>query len=216
MSDINQICTKYGGTVTWGFSQSSFGIWKRLLFNKYTRMGICAGLVSHWIKYHSDGSSLAAKLGGGGAGQLNEVKLNEIATLHASVSHDSDQQTVWLNQWLKMHGIFPLFANQKYPTTPFRNIEHSLTSEVRGLNDAYAKLSFGGTAFFSRAAHAVGVWGAGNGSEVLYFDPNHGEFWFPSCSSFNRFFIEYFRCKYLSKGISFNEYYKVIAYGKGG
>lgn len=97
-------------------------------------------------------------------------------------------------------------------------IEHDIALAMRKFNSCYARVNFGGTAFFKGAGHAVAVWlgqpSYSSAGDALFFDPNYGEFWFKDKQDFFRFFPEFYRATYRSGALSFNKNWEVLPCAK--
>lgn len=243
---VNEICAKHKGVCTWGFSQTDFIVMKNIFSDSRTRFGICAALSAHWIKHHAHEGSLANLLGGGGVGPLNIGKLKEIKVLHSTVSgEDGGAQAAHLEMWLRMNDVLSLgksrtvkkwktvgrvdrpdgFSGQSSSRAEMNasaekidTIEHDIVLGMRKFNSCYARVNFGGTAFFKGAGHAVAVWlgqpSYASGGDALFFDPNYGEFWFKDKQDFFAFFPEFYRATYRSAPLSFNKNWEVLPCAK--
>ena len=237
MPSVFDICEGNNGVPTWKFSQTDFAVWRRIFGDPATRYGICAALSAHWIKHHAHGGALANELGGGGVGELNVRKLNEIAWHHANESRgDGDYQRSRLGQWLQHNKLVPLQTSRSIRndrpnawmarTKPLdendggiggaiADIEGAMVRAMRKHNNCYLRLNFGGKVMrLKDAGHAVAVWlggpSYGSGGDAMFFDPNYGEFWFENKEDFFRFFPYFYRATYLAGIMNFNRRWEIL------
>lgn len=211
--NVESIAKKYNGIKTWGFSQSDFLVWAH-----YRTTGICAALSAHWIKYHAHEDSLPAHLRGDGTlGSLNVGLLKKIANDHKQLTELGGGQSENIELWLQMHDVLPIRRSlmvKKYAkggdikvagsrpheqsamgTCP--NIENDIVNAMRRFNTCYVRINFGRT---TGLGHCVAAWLGqptyGGAGDALFFDPNHGEYWFERKQDFFAFFPEFYRKAY--------------------
>ena len=89
---------------------------------------------------------------------------------------------------------------------------------MRKLNTCYVRINFGGTAWGTDAGHAVAAWlgqpSYSSGGDALFFDPNCGEYWFENKQDFFRFFPDFYRRKYRSFPMSFDQNWDILPCAK--
>jgi hypothetical protein len=236
MVEVANLARAQKGHATWTFSQSDFSVWRY-----YRTFGICAALSAEWIRYHAAGDSLANHLGGGGVGPLNVKRLKEIALLHGTVSNTGGAaQDRQLELFLQMHDILGLGASKviKYfnsraqkdmtraATAPAAvdvtggapNIDNDIVHAMQKFNSCYARVNFGGKAWGTSAGHAIAVWlgqpSYSSSGDAMMFDPNYGEYWFERKADFFKFFPLFYRAKYRSLPMAFDQFWQVLPCAK--
>lgn len=120
---------------------------------------------------------------------------------------------------------------------PINGFEIQIVDAMRRLRSkgCYVRINFGGRAFGRTAGHAVAAWlgaptyrvqvtrpggqltetrVASSAGDACFFDPNYGEFWFQNKNDFFNFFPHFYRDKYITRLIKFNQRWEVIPCAK--
>lgn len=197
-----------GGQCTYPFTQCKPPVSTLISRDESTAIGVCESLSAHWIKYHADGGSMWNWLMSNG--QISMAKLQYDIMQLQSVGILGDQDAV-TEAWLRRQGIVPVVSsmvlsparqlgNFRMPVQGGTNnlatggrtrvlscndLARDLISDLTGGAGCYKKLYLGG----KFGAHVMALWVA---QDVMFFDPNFGEFWFESRNRFFSWFTQKF------------------------
>lgn len=206
---VQQSATAYGGHCTFAFSQCQAPVSTFIAGDPATSGGVCEALSAHWIRYHADGGSLWTWLYAGNAVSMAKLQYHVMQLqMRGHVAPDQDAVTA---AWLADNGILPV--NQNYVVQQFKRVAdiviptsggsvaarpsgttgmfsanelaEAMTSETTMGAGCYKKLGLSGMG----GAHAMALWVA---QDVVFFDPNFGEFWFASPARFRAWFTQDF------------------------
>ena len=180
MSELKAIrvtTEKYGGEVVFEFSQLNGAFKEQMIMHADTREGACKALCDHWMACHANGLNLFDGLYvNGKKGQFNNAMLASIkqSTID-TFGRGLENQLNASDDWLAKNGLelFETSVNTAKRTLPRCIID-------RG---CYTAILF----CQRRSGHVVVTYTAGNG-EIRFFDPNFGDFKFPTYSAFKAWF----------------------------
>jgi YopT peptidase len=167
---------------------------------------------------------------------LNIKQLQVVANLHASNSGPGNDQKTGIGNWLESGDVKPMSNSRIYKgenhkgkywqgrATPreemgngihIANIANEIVNALMKLHSCYVRINFGGKIFgLKESAHCVAAWigqpSYSSSGDILFFDPNYGEFWFEHRSDFFKFFPLYYQEAYLSKTIRFDSSWEVL------
>ena len=189
-----QIATRCHGTRTWDYKQTGFQTKTAAIFNKqarYTYKGVCAALCVSWVKEHASGNSLANKLGGGSGRRINKAVLADIVALQAAWKGGKD---VRAGSELRKHGFTKIwtgnYSSGSSGAVVIRGLFREMVNKFRNYQDCYVLIHVDGMVYHATAGHLMCMFIDAN-QNVLFFDPNHGEFSFTSMYDFCDFFLDY-------------------------
>ncbi|PVZ68362.1 YopT-type cysteine protease domain-containing protein [Pelagibaculum spongiae] len=214
---VQRSAEEYGGSCTSAFTQTSKELARYICKNKDASGGICEALVAHWMYHHTQGGSLWDHIClGGDVKKLNGREIQKIAVLQAYGANAEDQD-VLSEQWLATKGLIPIHfsisggdgytrgTNQRFFSGASgrrisRNDESVTTTDSNALAKAICSL-----ASKSGGYRKIGIEGRSGGhamaayvgDDVLFFDPNYGEFWFET----HNLFIEWFSKAFWNKSL---------------
>jgi YopT peptidase len=229
--ELQALAWECNGAMTKKFDQASdnktegVGYWmhQRRYDTGETWSGICMALSTYWLKYHATDRDFWHWLGQSGAGFI-ETRANEIANLQGrydvALARGVSERN-WLRSQLASSGIVEqgACANMLKATTFVEsnpNLPKNLHPQVFASMIAtaiapahlplpvYKIIGFSGTA----GGHATAAW---VGTDVCFFDPNFGEFWFETRLGFRKFFPRFFEYAY---GTTLSQIYALYAYGR--
>ncbi|MDD2055447.1 YopT-type cysteine protease domain-containing protein [Pseudomonas putida] len=180
MSELKAIrvtTKKYGGEVVFKFSQQKGAFKEQLIMHAGTREGACKALCDHWMACHANGLNLFDGLYvNGKKGQFNNamlasIKQSTIDTFGRGVENQLNASDNWLAK--NGLGLVETSVNTAKRTLPLCIIDREHYTAI----------------FFCqrRGGHVAVTYTAGNG-EVRFFDPNFGDFKFPTYSAFKSWF----------------------------
>jgi YopT peptidase len=199
-----------GGHCTWAFSQCEPPVVTQILQTADTQIGVCEALAAHWILYHANDRALPDLLFPGG--QLDLARLFKVMTMHTGGIRATSQDA-FTTSWLKERGILERKGSACYnPSRKFGDqfveyrgsapsastegatgwfsvnafLDDLLKNTTRARDGgrtagAYYKISFQGML----GAHAMAAWVA---EDLVFLDPNFGEFWFAKPTNFAQWF----------------------------
>lgn len=212
---VQRSVQRYGGHCTYPFTQCKPPVSTWTARDSSTAIGVCESMSAHWIYYHANDDSLWNWLCPGG--QISLAKLQyHIMQLQSAGVLGADQDAI-TEAWLRSHGI--LRRMNSYVVTESRQIGGTYlpfvtatgesmgqggTTRLLNCNDlarailldntggagSYKKLGLQGSA----GGHTMALWVA---QDVVFFDPNFGEFWFESRAAFFNWFTRSFWLKSL-------------------
>ncbi|WP_444932365.1 YopT-type cysteine protease domain-containing protein [Microbulbifer sp. SSSA002] len=225
VAPVQRSVQQHGGTLLYNFSQCLNPVRGLITIHKDTSAGVCEALSVHWIKHHAKGGSLWNWLFPNGT--LSEQHLFHVMTLHQIGGNAVNQDRV-SESWLRSNNILRVHTNDSI-VNPGANAQNriqafhgdfygrgkttrqnpaNLVNEIlrkppKGVG-TYKKIGIEG----KMGGHAMAAWVA---EDVAFFDPNFGEFWFPTADEFRNWFINSFWSKSMySLGLSEN--YDVFCY----
>ncbi|WP_157953842.1 YopT-type cysteine protease domain-containing protein [Microbulbifer sp. A4B17] len=203
---VQRSVAQHGGTLQYNFSQCLDPVKAQITIHQDTAGGVCESLSAHWIKFHAEDDSLWNWLFPNGA--LSEQHLFHVMTLHQIGGNAPNQDQV-SEAWLQSHNVLPLQNNGgvgiagpngrrqihvvtgprlDQGQTTMRNsaaLADEIIREPTRSAGSYKKIGISGKV----GAHAMAAWVA---EDVLFFDPNFGEFWFPTKNAFRNWFVNSF------------------------
>jgi len=237
--NVKRLAESHHGHRQWSFSQAHMSTWIH-----YRSMGLCAGLVAHWIRDHAHDDSLVNQLGSGGVGPLNIKKLRKIAQDHRTwKTQKASSQDAQISLWLRNNGIDDLRKSGNFErtvridygygriirsTSPSNNpiyegaidrrfrpmIESEIVNALAKYKSCYARVAFGGRMF----GHSIAVWlgqpTRESQGDACFFDPNYGEYWFKEKRDFFNFFPVFYRAKYKHFPCYFGHFWDVAPCAK--
>jgi YopT peptidase len=164
----------FGGVCKQKFSQSTDPVAKIIAKLPSTNGGICMMLAAKWIGELANGGSMWDSIFFGG--QFNAASI--ITVMHNFID-DEVQNLDWSyvrTQYFKQHNVthdkkLPEVGNSAAASPEIG--QHLATAISKAGQGRWASLDMYGPG----GAHSVAAWNAG--SQVLFFDPNYGEFSFP-------------------------------------
>lgn len=197
-SSLRNSAAKHNGEVTMQVSQVTGSIKNAILKDTDTSGGCCEALSAHWMKARAEGSNLGEQLFQSGTasdkGKLNKETMQSVSQLQTDGMVGYDQEAI-TEGWLRSNNI----------ESPYRELGalsrvYGQTSRGRnGAAELAAKIVDNGpkTSLLKKIglegpsnAHAVAA--AVDGEKVTFFDPNFGEFSFPSKDDFTSWFVQDF------------------------
>lgn len=191
MSALNTIrlsAGEYKGEVAFKFCQLKGSFKKQIDMHSATRRGVCRSLCDHWMACHANGLNFFDGLYiGGQKGQFNIDALVSIKQLRIdAVSSNSLKSELDVSyDWVARHGL-----NNQNPNHLELVGGDSISVFLDCITDrgCYKEIVLwqdqGGN---SGVGHCVATHTAWNG-EVRFFDPNFGDFKFPSIKDFRVWF----------------------------
>jgi hypothetical protein len=201
LASIRSAAVEKGGLVTRVFCQAIPPVAPLIAGDEATAGGICQGLVNNWIGDHAAGGSLWNRLYGGN-GAINAGVVARIAfeqkTGGRGVNGTSALYQLLANErFLAVKGLIP-WAHPVLQVYSRVGAGESYASMAKLLATAVTSFKPSDGAYLNIAlqhsseapgGHAVGafVGGLAKGTgkrEVLFFDPNVGEFWFSDSDKF--------------------------------
>ena len=216
ITKVRSLAASSGGQCTWRFSQAKDPVRSLIGNSSKTKKGICEIVAAKWVCERANGRSLETWLNVGGVtGKRDKLDKSKLALLAMTFGtgapgNDADRQRENTKNWMRTQGV-----NEK--TGRAWTEDNGYTGGcAEGILDALeehrgpfrALLSVWGSTFLGSSGHIMAVdVGAPN---VLYFDPNFGEFQFPTFAGFKSWFTTYYatsRC-----GWALNNSYKVQYY----
>ncbi len=218
---VRQSVLNYGNIVK-PFCQSTdlFGF---LAKNRSVYGGVCEALCCHWMVYHAHEDSLWNHLSDTRSAILYSIaKLQRAGGLAAEqgLGKRMSGQDVISEAWMRENGVVPIHQRLKLmggniaTTTMTRGSSGRGTTDPSVLAAAIVSGHTGGGAY-----RKIGVWGLGGhamaawvGQDVVFFDPNFGEFWFESPIEFSAWFPHYWSKSKYSVGLKSG--YGIRAYGR--
>lgn len=206
---VQRSVTKYGGHCTFEFTQCKPPVSTTLAANAETSGGVCEALSAHWIRYHAIEQSLWNWLIVDGAVDLAKLQQHVMA-LQIS-GQNADNQDAASEAWLRQQGVLRIQQNSTAASSTHRRlgfIQHqglhlgasqagttsffarndlarAILQDTTGGAGCYKKLGLTGKA----GAHAMAFWVA---QDVVFFDPNFGEFYFKERAGFYNWFTQSF------------------------
>lgn len=219
----------HGGHCTFPFTQCRPPVSTLIAMDRTTSGGICEALTAHWIRYHATADSLWNWLTPGGHIDLAKIQQHVMPLQSQGILGDQEAVT---EAWLRQHGINRLQTNMVLNSS--RNLGGKF---VQFGGAATSAVQEGTSSFFNRDALARAIlvdrtggagcykklWLAGVGGEhvmalwvaqdVVFFDPNFGEFWFGERARFFNWFTKSFwHTSLYSVGLSGR--YELLPYAK--
>lgn len=181
------------------------GAWAgKILVDPPTRKGLCWSLCLNWLKGKDEGNNLFYKIyDGEEKGKINTRVFESIRALQqASKSNQKHDLPTWLEMngmreedVTTSHGVSNLshlpfdesIEISKYKVQNFsENLADAIVSECNDNETQFKQVSIQG----KDKGHAFAVMIKPN--SVTFFDPNFGEFEFPSKETFRNWFVSHF------------------------
>ncbi|MDD2055445.1 YopT-type cysteine protease domain-containing protein [Pseudomonas putida] len=179
---VRRSIDEYGGEVVFKFSQAKGAFYKQIAMHSATQPGACKALCDHWMACHANALSLFDGLYvGGQKGQFNIDILVSIKQLQIdqTIINSLNSQITIANEWLASYG---LKSNSNYPD--FKEVGGDAVDVLLGCtaDKGCYKLMFLQWDH-GKQGHVVSTYTA-EGGEVRFFDPNYGDFKFPTLLTF--------------------------------
>lgn len=169
--------------------------------------GVCATLAAFWIAFHSSQDSGAGKSFTKGRSvwdylfEDNGLMLNMGAAMNIVVEHhqSSGNQLNYLETFLKKFGITKRTSSMSGAAIvpyfqPFTSGTTHLCADMITRNNGYKLIQLKKTTTGAGGGHMVAAWS--DGSDVLFMDPNFGEFWLPNAGAFKTWLAGFFADTY--------------------
>lgn len=227
---LQQLAIKYDGACTKKFSQGSddrqagLGFWYHGRLTGGQRWGgVCKALSVFWITAHANDQDFWGWLMDGGSWTHIE-RARAIIDVHGWYKNRGGQtQDAWTNERLESVGLEErraiagggsmqrTGAATAISATGSRYLAGFMMASDLAPNfdkttEGYRQLSFWGP---PGGGHAVAAWVA---EDVAFFDPNYGEFWFPSPAKFRQWYGHFWNMT--GYGDRYPRLYKINQYGK--
>ncbi len=209
----SRAASKHGAVVVSTFSQTIEPVASFLKLHPKTRDGICQQLVGSWIAAHAAGGSLWNTLLGTvhGVPTIRLDRMREILALARMNDAVGEEQDRKIADWLRTQGV--LLRGAIHTAEPSFEIGGKVVKGVpmvdpmlgtrilkalprcRGWGRDGGAYVMIGVWVPGADGHVMAAWLGGSGStgelpfsDVAFFDPNYGEFWFEKAASFAGFF----------------------------
>ncbi|MBU6954719.1 YopT-type cysteine protease domain-containing protein [Hahella sp. HN01] len=237
---VQNSATAAGGHCTWRFSQVKNPVRSLILTNPESSGGICEMLAAKWLEVHAnaekyarsgEATSLAGWISRAG-GDIDPNKVRQImqmfiigSTMNSGAlvgqpGSGREDQTYATERWLQSKGVTrrkhissgpSWFKGMSRGSTGTRggrrrdfsaDIGRAITSSAK----SYKMIGIAGPNF----AHAVAAW---SDTDVTFFDPNFGEFWFPTTNAFQGWFPRFWHLAgYGTPAIGLSDSYEIMEY----
>ncbi len=171
--------TTKGEACSQAFSQCRPPVRNTITADATSAGGICEGLSAYWIKYAKEGKTLKDWLVPNDKVDLDVLTLAQV--LQSVGLKGQHNQTELSAKWLKTQGTSLKAFRQDIPNTSVGLLADEILAPNQG---EYRMIGVAGT--FGAHAMAAKVVAAG---AVSFFDPNFGEFTFPSAVEFKDWFV---------------------------
>lgn len=222
---------KFGGVMTWDYSQADFTTFNIIRKDSVSSGGICKALAAQWIVDHAYGGSLVNRV----TDKSGKINPSAIRMIMQNFIAAWDSQEVETADFLMKRGILERMGSRAISTTRSKRIDgkkveittttHStssthetsesgnvaieLSKALRKVSGCYAQIDFGG----SGVGHATAAWiggpSYGSGGDACFFDPNAGEFWFEDKQKFFEWFRIFYSASYEGFPCRFNKRWSV-------
>lgn len=176
-----------------------------------TDPGICQALAAKWIAQHANGSSLWNWLFKPGTQTVNKGAVTQLmlqfidsTARHGPLANPTnrdivpgvrDFQEIATDRYLRLYRVIQRrIANTAFMGTLQNRIRTGLNGFPLAyrLHENFLNSRGGSYALVSvigpDGGHALAAW---VGEDIAFFDPNFGEFWFPTHQNFQRWFVRY-------------------------
>jgi YopT peptidase len=225
---------RFGGVMTWNFSQTDFAVLKVTCWNSVSRNGICKALAAQWIVDHAHGGALHNRVVDR-RGNLSESAIRLIT--QNFISWRRAQKSA-VPEFLIKRGVLPRQSSLDISRTFDRKVgkrnvevttvEHTtkptdqtgggagcnvaleLAQALRRVCGSYAMIDFGPV---SGSGHSTAAWIGGptysSDGDACFFDPNVGEFYFEDKENFFKWFEVFYATSYQGFLCNFNGYWAV-------
>jgi hypothetical protein len=207
---IRDAAANYNGACKWHFSQAKDPVRTVISKNKRTKNGICEILAAKWITEGYRQGSLRSWLAGASEGRqgMDVAKISLLAQTFGTAIINGDDaeehQAKCTEHWLRSHDVRPRDYEDSegfwVGGTKFNPEEDLLATLRRRVNretrfPLYALITVGERhRLLGALGHIMAVKvGPINGADILYFDPNYGEFAFNGWNGFKDWFNYYWR-----------------------
>jgi len=182
-------------------------LYKMVLRDGKPMGGVCATLCAFWIVFHAmqdrPGGNSFTKSRSVWEYLFNDGGLNTGAATNIVVEHhqSAGNQYHYLDNFLKQFKIYMRTKSIAGTSLPDAYMPLSSSTAVAVAKlitsvNGYKMLSLKKTASGDGAGHAVSAWS--DGADVLFMDPNYGEFWLPSKAAFEVWFQQFWDKVYVS------------------
>lgn len=206
ISAIRESAARHGGECTWHFSQCKDPVRSVIAKNDTTKEGICELLAAKWVCEEHHGRSLKTYLAGP-TGHRSQIDLARLSLLAQAFGTGYGNQSATTEAWMRANQVPPragLGTDMGGATVlgaPKIDVDDDLLGDLRRKTTRrgvtlplLALVSVGEhNRFLGKMAHATAVRLDTGAYKATYFDPNYGEFRFPSFDTFRSWFISYFR-----------------------
>lgn len=213
ISPVRALAAAHGGQCTWHFSQAKDPVRTLIGSSSKTKAGICEILAAKWMCERHNGRSLETWITVGGVGgnrrNLDRSKLALLAmTFGTGIERDDDEvQREHTENWMRTQGVVPRRGRAWLRDEGFNgDVADGMVGDLQQHAAPYRALItvHGTTAFTGEQGHIMAL---DVGATIAYFDPNFGEFTFPTFGAFSAWFIAYYaKSRY---GWVMNQSYKV-------
>src|SRR5580658_8327867 len=107
---------RYGGVMTWNYSQTDYAVWSVIREEKVSAKGICKALAAQWIVDHAYGGSLVNRVTNAN-GSVNE---SAIRMVMQNFSLAYDEQEAEAESFLLSRGIMERRGSQDITITKYQ------------------------------------------------------------------------------------------------
>jgi hypothetical protein len=226
---INQIrasTARHFGHCTFPFSQALPPISQLIGSDEGTKNGICQALTNRWIADHANDGSMwdGLYLTVSGHQCFNILGVRRLM-VEQKVGGSFQNQIMMNERWLATKGVIP-FENPVTKVyamagnyTKVKDAASAISDVVMGSRSSGGHyLNVGLLESDTRTrGHAVGVFigarSASGGPDLLYFDANLGEFWFPNKVHFKPWLMEAWRSLFDTGNYKYKAYW-ITAFAK--
>jgi hypothetical protein len=226
INEIRASATRHFGHCTFRFSQALPPISHLIGSDEKTKNGICQALTNRWIADHANGGSMWNHLYLNVHGQqCFDIAGVRRLMLEQKAGGSFQNQLLANERWLASQGVIPF----EHPLTK----AYAMTGEHAKVKDAAKALSdviIGANSSDGHylnlgllksstepQGHAVAVFigarSASGGPDLVYFDSNLGEFWFPSKVHFKPWLIEAWHTLFNTGNYKYKSYW-ITAFAK--
>ena len=229
VSIVQRSVRSYGGMLTWDFSQCVNPVATTIGTDRVTRDGICEMLSAKWIDEHAHGGALANWIVEGSS--INPSKIRLLMQWFIIGDTMRPSKMVGVDD---ARGIQRGDQNQDKATQNFL-LTRGIIRRGGGLQNGWGvgnkaggekiKLKLASDLCDSRGGtgsyRIIGIYGGDNSghcmacytglSDIAFFDPNFGEFWFEDKRKFQRWFSEAFYVRSLYSRLM-DDHYELFDY----
>jgi YopT peptidase len=221
---------RFGGVMTWDFSQMNLNVYQIIRRDAASAGGICKALAAQWIVDHAYGGSLYNRV----VDQRGNLNLAAIRMIMQNFIIGSGQQVTATAQFMLKRGVLERQSSQDISRTivrrvdgrrvdvptvthttkatyqanvgaPTCNVAVELPQALRRVVDGYALIDFGAMTGDGHSTAAwIGVKRPDVAGDVCFFDPNVGEFYFRDKENFFRWFQVFYAACYQGFPCNFN------------
>jgi len=208
ISGVQESARRCGGACTWKFSQSLEPVRSLIAKADASKAGICETIAAQWVCDEARGRSTKEWLTGskGDDGTPDTAKLALIAQTHGLNIQSPDQESA-TERWMRTNGVPPrkgMFEDmdggvgQGASKIDPEALVSDFMARARKPNVAlplHALISIGEqNRILGKLEHAMAIKVEPiNAATIKYFDPNYGEFLFPTYDRFKTWFLDYYQ-----------------------